>query len=581
MNSRHWKGEAKHLRTKLSCEHKRHAEFAERVTMQRQRKRRGVAQKPWLSVRGGYSMAARRNNGHTGSKCMQLQFMRPTSKDVIPRWERLLGTCCVMLSQEWYRCQYDRVAAGIASMINTPIPTTADSPGKKFSYEINSIAGDATNTAVREHKAHTCRIVSKFHFVQQDGDEPGLQYNECQEVWADLMQVPSSAGGVECRSMYLKQCRSSGLRDWLDESTWLCQPAFTADTSSEGIDFEALHLRCFAWASDRGSDQAKADRLISDDIARQLFTLTFRAWCLRHQLHLCVKRHLEFMDDIKHFSNCAKICNLWRSSGVARRVYDGFVGVAGKHVADHVAKTLPPRALRGRWSSISKLELFIRRCGREHLPRAIEFALKKISNNKQSSRGPLLAESDDDTPEAYQRKLGRWRQDVLAAVASDEFWLGLEIASVTRSPITMIERWQERQQNPSKAKGHDMFVLVTDMRFQVEKEFDNLFSSASWGVLFDPASYENMDGGIDVNQDDWVLRAVASILQLAVDFFHRVVLPCEIWPRLLMWLIASPWNMKCDARMHVADELLRAPPQALDLTCQKIRIIFNDELRRA
>eukprot|EP00959_Pyramimonas_sp_CCMP1952_P260338 5443308-Pyramimonas_sp.AAC.1 len=107
-----------------------------------------------------------------------------------------------------------------------------------------------------------------------------------QECWADLMKIPSHSGGLECRAMYLKQCRSIGLQTWLDMSSWLSHPK-PSDVQPEDVD-SVIQIRFFIFSSDNGPDQAKADRLIRDDIADQLYTLMLRAWCIRHQLHLCV-----------------------------------------------------------------------------------------------------------------------------------------------------------------------------------------------------------------------------------------------------------------------------------------------------
>eukprot|EP00959_Pyramimonas_sp_CCMP1952_P126451 2644656-Pyramimonas_sp.AAC.1 len=82
------------------------------------------------------------------------------------------------------------------------------------------------------------------------------------------MKVPTNAGGDEARAMHLKQIRATGMRDWLDESCWIAkQPDLTTD--SDDIDV-FLHIRWFVFASDRGPDQKKCDRLIAGDLSNSL-----------------------------------------------------------------------------------------------------------------------------------------------------------------------------------------------------------------------------------------------------------------------------------------------------------------------
>ena len=137
----------------------------------------------------------------------------------------------------------------------------------------HSIRGDATNSAVGQHKAHVCEATSRFNldvwdagvgFDEQIGGvklessaidrklevvkndyakqelqdinkeakrEPNIDPNTTDgeeililpdkthfTVLPDLRIVLESCGGVEQRVMYLRQCRLAGVRTWADPS---------------------------------------------------------------------------------------------------------------------------------------------------------------------------------------------------------------------------------------------------------------------------------------------------------------------------------------------------------------------------
>ena len=87
-----------------------------------------------------------------------------------------------------------------------------------------------------------------------------------------------------------------------------------------------------------------------------------------------------------HYSNVAKIVNCWRASGAASKIRKEYLKQYGKEASKAVAR-LPPRALTGRWGSVTTAEEFILKAGMDRLPNAfsaeslIELFLQTSQNN--------------------------------------------------------------------------------------------------------------------------------------------------------------------------------------------------------
>ena len=64
-------------------------------------------------------------------------------------------------------------------------------------------------------------------------------------------------------------------------------------------------------------------------------------FCLQHQVHLMVKQQLKRMPEL--FSNCAKIVNTWRSTGISVVVFQAWKDLFGLDRAKKAVGALPPR----------------------------------------------------------------------------------------------------------------------------------------------------------------------------------------------------------------------------------------------
>eukprot|EP00959_Pyramimonas_sp_CCMP1952_P183635 3839730-Pyramimonas_sp.AAC.1 len=91
---------------------------------------------PSLSVSGGYTLAMRRNQSHTGCDAILLQQEKKGSRQNVSRWERLMSANIVLQSRDYYFENYEY----IMNLAHRQIPSSG------MSYEIHCIRGDGTNT---------------------------------------------------------------------------------------------------------------------------------------------------------------------------------------------------------------------------------------------------------------------------------------------------------------------------------------------------------------------------------------------------------------------------------------------------
>ena len=113
--------------------------------------------------------------------------------------------------------------------------------------------GDGTNTAAGSDKAHTVEVRSLFQHLPVDErgfeETPEMPDASVHVRWADLMKIPEHCGGAEMRAMYLKQCRGLGLRDWVNEDSFLVQPRLSHEQAPDHL-LDTIHVRFFIFGSD-------------------------------------------------------------------------------------------------------------------------------------------------------------------------------------------------------------------------------------------------------------------------------------------------------------------------------------------
>ena len=126
--------------------------------------------------------------------------------------------------------------------------------------------------------------------------------------------------------------------------------------------------------------------------------------------------------------------------------------------------------------------------------------------------GPEEDPEEDDAA-TYSYKIGRWSREVDACLHTDEFWIVLEIAYITRGPLTHLENWLEGSNSKKKEKGESkqpaMLELVCERADQIDAEFQDLIDEDSrWDFLWDNDSYCRVGMG---RQPEFVAVAVSCI----------------------------------------------------------------------
>ena len=211
---------------------------------------------------------------------------------------------------------------------------------------------------MHQHKAHVCEVKSLFHHVELPhligSDQPSILppgNDETHRIFADIAKVPESCGGIEQRAMFSKQCSSVGVRPWYDDDDGYdaynglegCQHGGAAVSGCQ----RHTHLRIWFFSTDQGADQKLAALLMAADVNDKPNVWMLRQWCILHQLQLSAKRQLS--RKTFYWSTLAKVVNTWRAPGSALKIFRQWASSYGHERAVKVARTIPPRPLRGRW----------------------------------------------------------------------------------------------------------------------------------------------------------------------------------------------------------------------------------------
>eukprot|EP00959_Pyramimonas_sp_CCMP1952_P453591 9468466-Pyramimonas_sp.AAC.2 len=243
------------------------------------RRRRVGSKKHVLSVRGGFTLAVKRNVGHAGAHAVLQHLEVPTSRWTLIRWELLSAAAVLGLSRAWHKTNYDYVAH--MHRMRRVLPHEV----RTFSYSVHSVRGDATNAKVGDSKAHVCEVSTLFEHLPlpphlHHDDHPIRPVKAINCVYSDALRVPEHNGAAEQRALYLKQVRSVGARDWLhhplhagrdDLADWCPQDG---DRSFVGNKY--FHMSVWIFTTDQGGEQKAAARLIEADCRYMNLTLVFQ-----------------------------------------------------------------------------------------------------------------------------------------------------------------------------------------------------------------------------------------------------------------------------------------------------------------
>ena len=210
-------------------------------------------------------MACKRNLGNVSQsalmRTLDLDYEECTlTRQAVSQWELRLSSAILLQAQGWRQAHYEYIDHCWAHSHHEVLDLRRVGRGPFFTYEVHSVLGDATNSAVKHsHKAHLTCVRSFFEvdafrhhpdmriaLEDVERPDPGM----CQEIWPDLQMVPHSNRGLEQRLIFMKQLEASGTRVW--------NHALAAGNRVPG----GAHIQVFVFATDQGPDQKAARNLI-------------------------------------------------------------------------------------------------------------------------------------------------------------------------------------------------------------------------------------------------------------------------------------------------------------------------------
>ena len=155
-----------------------------------------------------------------------------------------------------------------------------------------------------------------------------------------------------------------------------------------------------------------------------------------------VKHNLSRKRD--HFSWIAKFVNIYRASANPKKMFDSMVLLYSHAIAQKLFSRLPPRPLRGRWGSISLIEVWLLKIGFDTLRRVFFHAIvEPTSRRTRGKDAAAVTDLDmiDEQCESHSARMGRWTTDVHAEIQKSENWKEVQCSNITRGPATHVEFW--------------------------------------------------------------------------------------------------------------------------------------------
>jgi len=529
-------------------------ERIQKATLERNPKhKRGRGVRHMLSATGGYDLASRASKGYAGAVHLCDVARVRQSKTSSYRWERRFAMGIRLTNIDfndrwrafmtWYHLQLCRAAAA------APAPPAEN----VFTYSVLCAGSDATNTAAAQQmKGMNTELIATYFAPQptpaqlEEMPDDAMPPDSCGvKMWPELLQVPSGCTGRVVRDLLLKALRSVHAHTWLDDDVNSYTPRWTPTMQPARIHMP-FHLHVYVFADDQGPDQKAALKFVDDDIARFLFRLKFGHYCSRHSMHLAVKSHLKVMETVAYphyFSSVAKLVNVWRTSSYARLIRTKWIAIVGPIDRKSVLMRLIPRALRGRWGSISATEAYLKECirigGVKGFLRVWRAAFIRDDGGDGDGDPPpgLVADEEpgaavaaeavaleDEEQRDFTKRLTKWKGQTVAEISKTHFWVMIMICSISRGPIDHSPRWLQAPVDVDKYGELPRSVYwCCDIVSRTLDEFAALLHpescSTTWSFLFD--GFEGVEGWHE--DPDYVGTAVLSVLHLYSDFKMREV----------------------------------------------------------
>ena len=212
------------------------------------------------------------------------------------------------------------------------------------------ISCDATNATVwQQTKLHNLKAHSFYPCCELDRPFADICDNmEVVSLVADIKPLSEGTSAEYLHGTIVEQLRGMGTPTWRDDDL---------------VNF-AAHIHAWIFNTDAGGDISSCRRQIEREVADLDHMLMLGVDCMQHQYHLMVRSGLSVVEhfakhvfglDPGYWPRLRSIMHVWREK--ARNIYELL---RHKDIASaSAAAKLPPRALIGRWGSISACEAYI------------------------------------------------------------------------------------------------------------------------------------------------------------------------------------------------------------------------------
>ncbi|CAK0799584.1 unnamed protein product [Prorocentrum cordatum] len=368
--------------------------------------------------------------------------------------------------------------------------------------------------------------------------------------------MPEPGGKV--KALYIKHTQAVGV------------PAWNSDFGDLGS-----HLMWCIFSSDQGGDEKSAANLIAEDVAGQKNAWNTRVFCLDHIDALITGVNVQRYD--VYWSLLATITNTIRSTGNGLRFKHAWRDFGPGSGMQALVRRLPPRLLKGRWSSIFACEEWFHeaRLWRE-LPVVVKKALVEFDTHRK----------------------GKFQKATIAGLQSMKFWSSYVVSHASRWGAEHFSRWlRKKQEGGSQSgmlveligfKGKQIYEGIA--RLLDEESFVEAAGAGGAGLatgqvwltpLEEVLSAPNLNDDGAGSLEELFCEAVSSALDQHAEFYRRVVQPCcQQYPFRLFYMVVSPADARCERRGRIAHELL-TDAGIVDDTTMKFRAAFEAEMKQA
>eukprot|EP00973_Karenia_brevis_P093808 12419184-Karenia_brevis.AAC.1 len=412
---------------------------------------------------------------------------------------------------------------------------------------------DATNASCWQNsKLQALQIRSVYTNVNNvrpdDFTSAKLWSTVCRDrdAWADTQRC-SGGTGHAVHALTIKQLESVGCLAWkpwwpyipLDQPFATQRRVFDAELAAlsdpnnpriQAADDKPFTAFCFT--SDGGPDVTYQKKLLTVESSLTPNILFMGFACKMHSVALISKSGLLVLDrwlrsmgvSWTYYAGIAKLVHVWRDS--ARPMFKVWLDMFGPEEAIKCARKLPPKPISGRWGCISACENYLLKCDPESLRGVLHtvVAPKLIvgEDGPDGSEHANLSEPRADGQKEYRLRLGKWRRDSLSLVNEGLFWIVLELASRTRTPLDHLEHFMG-----SKVKNDDLLQfgnhhiqILTTKGAEIITEFGRILASSDWAQsIIDSSDY-------DISHE--LLRLEVELAgHHAATFYRRFLHPFE------------------------------------------------------